>query len=90
MDIRPNSYQAEYWTGAAGENWVRSRSHYDAELAQFGDEVLRRAAIMPGERVLDIGCGTGAMTVQAAVSAAPGMIAARRSTSSPNWASSAS
>ena len=72
MDIRPNSYQADYWTGAAGHNWVRSRPSYDAELAQFGDEVLRRAAITTGERVLDVGCGTGAMTVQAAESAAPG------------------
>lgn len=66
VDIEANSRQAEYWGGAAGANWVRARARYDAELAQFADEVLRHAAIERGDRVLDVGCGTGALSVLAA------------------------
>lgn len=46
--------------------------HYDAEL-QRHDEVFRRAcAIRPHERVLDVGCGAGKITRDAARAASAG------------------
>jgi ubiquinone/menaquinone biosynthesis C-methylase UbiE len=45
---------------------------YDAELRRH-HEVLRRACgVQPGERVLDIGCGSGQTTREAAVMAPEG------------------
>jgi len=51
---------------------------YDAELRRH-NEVLRRAChIQSGDHVLDIGCGTGLTTRQAARAADAGSVFARR------------
>jgi SAM-dependent methyltransferase len=45
---------------------------YDAELVRY-NEIFRTATdIEPGDQVLDIGCGTGQSTRDAAIAAAPG------------------
>lgn len=62
----PNAEQSDAWNGATGTKWVRFQERLDAMLAPFCDTLLQSAAIRSGEHVLDIGCGCGATTIEAA------------------------
>ena len=61
-----NAGQIEYWNGPSGELWVRNQRVMDASLADATAALLPLAAIKPGERVLDIGCGSGETSLLAA------------------------
>jgi SAM-dependent methyltransferase len=61
-----NAGQIEYWNGAPGEKWVKNQQVMDASLASATAGLLSLAAIQPGERVLDIGCGSGEISLMAA------------------------
>jgi SAM-dependent methyltransferase len=64
--------QREYWSGKAGEEWAAHAERIDAMLAPIAEAALRAGAFQPGERVLDIGCGAGATSVEIARRVAPG------------------
>lgn len=55
--------------------WDRAADHYDAswaaQLKPAQDTLLALAALQPGERVLDIACGTGLVTFRAADAVGP-------------------
>ena len=51
------------WNGAVGDAWVGYASHYDSLLEPFGRAAMDRLDLRPGDRVLDLGCGTGATTL---------------------------
>jgi SAM-dependent methyltransferase len=67
-----NPAQAEYWNTGRGEQWVTHQEALDARFAGVRDQLLARAAVRPGERALDIGCGTGATTLALAAQVGPG------------------
>jgi SAM-dependent methyltransferase len=54
-----NIEQSTYWNGPAGLRWVEHQAALDRALKPFGQAALERAAVQPGERILDVGCGCG-------------------------------
>jgi SAM-dependent methyltransferase len=63
--------QLEYWNGAPGQKWVRNQAIMDASLADATAGLFACAAIAPGEKVLDIGCGSGETSLMAAAAVGP-------------------
>jgi SAM-dependent methyltransferase len=60
----PNAQQIEYWNTQAGPRWVSHQDLLDAQIAPLGRLALERAALRPGERVIDVGCGCGQSTLE--------------------------
>ncbi len=69
-----NIEQSALWNEAVGQAWVTHADHFDDTLLPFGNAVLGRLALRSGERVVDIGCGTGATTVAIASLVAPASV----------------
>src|SRR5205814_337720 len=61
-----NREQAKAWDGGEGEYWAANADRFDRGLATYHHPFMKAAAIGPHERVLDIGCGTGQTTRDAA------------------------
>ena len=61
-----NSDQEKYWNSNAGKKWVEFQDELDRLLERVNDRLLQRSKIELGERVVDIGCGTGATTIRVA------------------------
>ena len=66
-----NAAQAEYWRGAGGVRWSERQDYHDRVLRPVTDLLLEAAGALRGERVIDIGCGGGAMTAEIAARVAP-------------------
>lgn len=62
-----NLAEKEFWNSNSGKKWVDFQNELDTLTAAVKDRLLQRAALKSGERVLDIGCGSGAVSMGAAL-----------------------
>ncbi len=69
-----NQAQEDYWTSSAGLKWLEHEAALDTAMAGLLDLMLNAANIGAGDRVVDIGCGTGASTIGAAGRATAGRV----------------
>lgn len=58
-----NADQIAYWNGPGGQRWARQQQVQDVLLAPIADILIDRANPKAGERVVDVGCGSGATTM---------------------------
>ena len=66
-----NVEQSEFWERRAPD-WIAGTSYTDIVTGPFGADAMERLELAPGRRVVDIGCGTGATTVELAQRVDPG------------------
>ena len=71
-DAHPaNADALRAWDGADGAYWAEHEVTFDVSVARYQRRFFDAAAIATGDRVLDIGCGNGETTRDAARLAAP-------------------
>jgi ubiquinone/menaquinone biosynthesis C-methylase UbiE len=66
-----NADQIAYWNGAGGQRWADRQPVQDILLQPIADLLIDRASIRAGERVLDVGCGSGSTTLAFARAVGP-------------------
>uniref|UniRef100_UPI00057805AC class I SAM-dependent methyltransferase n=1 Tax=Bradyrhizobium japonicum TaxID=375 RepID=UPI00057805AC len=66
-----NADQIAYWNGPSGQRWADRHAAQESLLGPIADVLIDRARPKPGERVLDVGCGSGATTFAFAKAVAP-------------------
>lgn len=67
-----NAEQLKAWDGDGGAYWAAHAYDFDRSVAPYHQRLFAAAGISPSERVLDIGCGTGQTTRDAARAADDG------------------
>ncbi len=67
-----NADQIAYWNGPGGQRWSDRQEAQDILLAPVSQILIERIAAKPGDRILDIGCGCGGLSIALAGQVAPG------------------
>jgi SAM-dependent methyltransferase len=67
-----NDEQRRAWDGGTGDFWTDNATRFDEGVAAYQGPLLDAAAIEPGHAVLDVGCGSGRTTRDAARRATDG------------------
>ncbi|OPH83157.1 class I SAM-dependent methyltransferase [Nitrobacter vulgaris] len=62
VPLTRNADQIAYWNGPGGQRWADRQRMQDELLQPVSTFLLDRAKAMPGERIIDVGCGCGATT----------------------------
>lgn len=68
----PNAEWIKRWAHEDGDHWVAEAARYNELNSRTGEELMNAADLKSGERVLDVGCGNGATTLEAAERVRPG------------------
>ncbi|CCE02009.1 class I SAM-dependent methyltransferase [Bradyrhizobium sp. STM 3809] len=66
-----NADQIAYWNGPGGQRWSDRQEAQDVLLAPVSQILIDHIAAKPGDRVLDIGCGCGGLSIALARQVAP-------------------
>jgi len=61
-----NPEQAAAWNGDEGKGWVTNAERYERSGDRLRPHLINPGLLREGDRVLDIGCGTGRSTIEAA------------------------
>lgn len=65
IDVHPDNHgSAGAWNGADGQHWVNHADTYDRSLAAHTPALLEAADIGHDHVVLDVGCGSGHLTLE--------------------------
>jgi len=67
----PNRAQRELWSDDGLRQYLQHRDRWQQIWRPFGAAMFDRAALQPGQHVLDVGCGDGVTSVEAARLVAP-------------------
>ena len=96
-----NAEVAAAWDGPSGDFWADHADAFDAGVAGYMEPFLAAATIAPDAHVLDVGCGIGLTTREAARLATAGSVTgidlsarmldlARRRAEREGWSTSSS
>jgi SAM-dependent methyltransferase len=66
-----NADQIAYWNGPGGQRWADRQQSQDVLLAPVAEIMINRAKTKAGERIVDVGCGSGATTIALAQKVGP-------------------
>ena len=61
-----NTGEQNFWSGPSGQSWVAHEAAQDEVLSEVLGALMDRVGLSAGDRAIDIGCGTGALSVAAA------------------------
>jgi len=67
-----NAEMRQYWNEVAGPRWVSRAEIQEARNIEVAQMLLAEIRAVPGERVLDVGCGPGATALPLAAAVGPG------------------
>lgn len=64
LEIDPrNAGALREWDGEHGAYWADHAATYNASLARYQQTLLAAIGAQPGERILDVGCGSGELSI---------------------------
>ena len=61
-----NLKQKEFWSGSGGDVWVNKQSEMDIMLNPLGTRAISKLDLSKATKIIDIGCGCGATTLEIA------------------------